>query len=237
MDKPEIANEPSAAHRHAGLTARGGQARDALVRAALRIFAAKGYADASTREIARAAGVNVAAIHYYFGDKEGLYRAVLTKPVVEIAGALLPGDTDLPFERSVRVLVDAVLAPLARQEDEGALSMRLHLRELIEPSPMLREVFEQSVRPLHLALVNQLARHCGASAPDAGLHQLAFAIAAMVNDYWLSRPCMDILAPGVLAGPDALARVADRLVEYACALADAEKRRRARRPGAEGTAG
>jgi len=49
----------------------------------------------------------------------------------------------------------------------------------------------------------------------------------MANDYWMSRPCMAMLAPEVLDGPDALERTADRLVEYACALADFEKKRRA----------
>ena len=55
--------------------------RRRLLRAALPLFAAKGFAKTSTREVAAAAGVNLAAISYYFGDKAGLYRAVYNDPL------------------------------------------------------------------------------------------------------------------------------------------------------------
>jgi TetR/AcrR family transcriptional regulator len=51
--------------------------RAAILRAAERIFAEVGEAGARTETIAAAAGVNKAMLHYYFGSKEGLYRAVL----------------------------------------------------------------------------------------------------------------------------------------------------------------
>jgi TetR/AcrR family transcriptional regulator, regulator of cefoperazone and chloramphenicol sensitivity len=152
---------------------------------------------------------------------------VLTRPILEITGQLAPFDEEEPFDRSIRRLVVALLGPLARRGDEHALSLRLHLREMLDPSPMLRDVFDQNVLPHHLALVDLLARYCGVRRPDVELHQLAFAIVAMMNDYVVSRPCMEMLAPGVFAGKGAIARITDRLVRYACALADAEKAARA----------
>ena len=55
-------------------------AKKRLVRAALQVFASKGYDGASTREICRLADVNVAGIHYHFGDKASLYREVFRIP-------------------------------------------------------------------------------------------------------------------------------------------------------------
>jgi AcrR family transcriptional regulator len=56
---------------------KGEQARRKLLLAALKKIGEKGYENASVREIADEAGQNVAAIAYYFGNKEKLYAAVL----------------------------------------------------------------------------------------------------------------------------------------------------------------
>ena len=51
---------------------RGDATRLALIRAALDLFGAKGFEAASTRDVAAAAGANLASIAYHFGGKEGL---------------------------------------------------------------------------------------------------------------------------------------------------------------------
>ena len=78
---------------------RGARARERLLLEATRIFAEKGFARASTREICQAAGQNVAAIHYYFGDKAGLYRAALVRPIVT---------TSEQLERIVQIVTESI---------------------------------------------------------------------------------------------------------------------------------
>jgi AcrR family transcriptional regulator len=51
--------------------------RNKLLDAARRLFAEKGYEGVSTRRLATEADTTPAMIHYYFGDKHGLYRALL----------------------------------------------------------------------------------------------------------------------------------------------------------------
>ena len=51
--------------------------RSLLVAAATPLFARKGLHGVSVRELARAAGVNLAMVSYHFGGKEGLYAAVV----------------------------------------------------------------------------------------------------------------------------------------------------------------
>ena len=53
------------------------ETRREILRAAGAAFAASGFVGATTRAVAARAGVNVATLHYHFGSKEGLYRAVL----------------------------------------------------------------------------------------------------------------------------------------------------------------
>ena len=51
--------------------------RTAVLNTARRAFSDKGYRGASIRDITRDAGVNLGAVTYHFGSKEGLYNAVL----------------------------------------------------------------------------------------------------------------------------------------------------------------
>lgn len=51
--------------------------RELLIKAANKVFSDKGYDQASTREIAKLAGVNISLISYHFQGKEGLYRTCL----------------------------------------------------------------------------------------------------------------------------------------------------------------
>jgi AcrR family transcriptional regulator len=52
-------------------------ARARLIDAAIKLFAEKGYEGTSVRDLATAAGVNVAAVSYHFGSKDALYTEAL----------------------------------------------------------------------------------------------------------------------------------------------------------------
>lgn len=54
-----------------------GAVRERLLDAAVSLFATRGYAATSTREIVAAAGVTKPALYYYFDSKEGIFRAIL----------------------------------------------------------------------------------------------------------------------------------------------------------------
>jgi AcrR family transcriptional regulator len=53
--------------------------KDKILDAAERLFAKQGIAATSLRKVIKEAGVNTAAVHYYFGSKEGLVEAVLVR--------------------------------------------------------------------------------------------------------------------------------------------------------------
>ena len=204
-------------------------AREQLIRHATPIFASKGFAAASTREICDAAGVNVASIHYHFGDKEGLYRAVLLHPVREMTAAFGAfDDPALPFEAAIGMFLAPFIATPGAGHDAAfdAHVMKIHMREMLEPSAAFREIVEQGIAPLHQAVCGVVARHCGLAQPDDDIHQLVFALVAMANDYCMSREFMKMLAPGVLDRPRANEQILDRLVGYSRALLDHEIRRR-----------
>jgi hypothetical protein len=83
---------------------------------------------------------------------------------------------------------------------------------------VFRDVVDRIIVPLHNSLAALLARHCGLAAADEGIHQLAFAMTAMANDYCRSREFIRLLAPQVLKRADAADRIVGRLVGYSKAL-------------------
>src|SRR5579863_9671866 len=69
--------ESMALHYRPASHGRGEDTARRILLAAIEVFAEEGYEGASTRSLAGRAGVNAPAIQYYFGSKEGLYRAAI----------------------------------------------------------------------------------------------------------------------------------------------------------------
>lgn len=206
-------------------------ARERLLLAGLRLFAHQGFAKTSTRELAEAAGVNVAAISYYFGDKAGLYRAAFFEPLCGAAAGSCASDGPArPLDDVLRDFFQQMLAPL-KQGDRSRLCMKLRFREMLEPTGLWDEELAHDIGPLHDALVRALARHFGeaeASARDDDeLKRLAICIAGLAVHLHVGRDIVDTLAPALNAGGGAAVdRWVERLVMYARAMVDAEAQRR-----------
>ncbi len=201
-------------------------ARFRLLHAGLRLFAQQGYSQTSTRELAEAAKVNVAAISYYFGDKAGLYRAVFFEPMVEpdeeIARLNAPGQCLLTTMCS---FFETFMAPL-RQGDAARLCMKLRFREMLEPTGLWDEEIARGIKPLHDAMVALLARQLGLKEPDLELHRLVISLAGLGVHVHVGRDIADQLAPGLNNQPDSVDVWVERLSEYAMAMVQAEAARR-----------
>ncbi|MFT3954200.1 MAG: CerR family C-terminal domain-containing protein [Piscinibacter sp.] len=219
--------EVNDAPRHRAPRSDGEQSRERLLHAALSLFAQQGFAKTSTREIAEAAGTNLAAIKYYFGDKAGLYRAVFfdlqSKPEDEIRRY---ADEAMSLREALRGLYFGFLDPL-KQGELTTLCMKLHMREMLEPTGLWAEEIEQGIRPMHEALIKVLCRHLGIAQPDDELQRLAVCVWALGVHLHVGRDVTDALAPTLNASAEALDRWLDTLVMYAEAMVDAEARRRA----------
>lgn len=79
-------------HRAGGGYSRGENTRRRLLEAGIELFAELGYERASTRVIARRAAVNLPALQYYFGGKEGLYRACAEYITEDVRSRLGPAE-------------------------------------------------------------------------------------------------------------------------------------------------
>jgi len=198
--------------------------KERLVFHAACLFAEHGFDAVTTREICLAAETNPGAIHYHFGDKDGLYREVLLRPIQQM-GEAYAGFDDPAL--TLAQALDRFVAPfLGMSHGDGPNPMRLYLRELMDPSEVFMQAVRMHIGPHHHALAQLLARHIGLAEPDTVVHQLAFAIVAMAHDYCLSRPFMDALTPGLLDADPELLAVRRRIVAWGVALVAAERAQR-----------
>ena len=205
-------------------------ARARLLAEGLRLFAQQGYKKTSTRELAEAASVNIASISYYFGDKAGLYRAVFVAangaPEEHLA---LFASSHFTLKQALQGFYAGFLEPL-KQGDTARLCMKLHFREMLEPTGLWEAELAQAVKPLHDALVALLCRHLGlaksAKNADDDLHRLAICLAGLGVQMHV---CLDInehLLPGNSADAEAIDHWSERLVMFGLAMVQAEAQRR-----------
>jgi TetR/AcrR family transcriptional regulator, cholesterol catabolism regulator len=171
-----------------------------LLDAAATLFAQKGYAAASTREIAGILGIRKASLYYHIENKEDLLYAICKSSLDQIrrdVAAALEKVRD-PLERT-RTLVRAHIKSLVRDQIAHSVAVgEMHalsgarLKEVIA----LRDAYEDLVRS-----VLQDARKAGALRDDIGVKYLCLILLGLLNrvELWYRRD-------GALA-PDQLARV------------------------------
>lgn len=109
-----------------------------LIQAARRLFSERPYEKVTTTEIARTAGVSYGLIAHYFGDKRGLYRAVMDDIAAELAvGQDAPLEGATPAERFRGGLarhvhyIDANAAGFVALM-RGDLGNDIHLRSMLD---------------------------------------------------------------------------------------------------------
>jgi AcrR family transcriptional regulator len=225
------AAEPTRPTRHDGEASRA-----RLLQSGLRLFAQQGYAKTSTRELAEDAGVNVASISYYFGDKAGLYRAVFFEPLGSPQEDIERySGSELSLAQALAGFYAGFLEPL-QQGDTARLCMKLHFREMLEPTGLWEEEIAHGIKPMHDALLSVLCRHFGAIQPDDDLRRLAVCIAGLGVHMHVGHDVIRQLAPQLNDSPGAFDRWSERLVMYALAMIDAEARRRGVAGGSMGQA-
>ena len=155
-----------------GARQRGEDTRRRILEAALALFAAEGFDSASTRTIAEQAEVNLPAIQYYFGSKEGLYRAAIAHIGEQAAQAIAPiaarvhaaldaGEpTRAQLVNLLCEMVDALITlflddSLPERESRSLFVSRVEVEHTAALDP-LNEVMRQLVLTPSTALVSRL---------------------------------------------------------------------------------
>lgn len=221
----------------------GNTTRLHILETAGQLFAERGFADATSKEICTRAGTNMAAINYHFNGRDGLYEAVLIEAhrqvvsIDELASlASASSDPRLKLRAFLTHLIEMGSQPKA------PWGFRVVLREALSPSPALPMMIKRAVLPKAKLLRGLLGAIVGLpedhpAVQRALLFTVLPCIVMMVAPKDLSNKVLpalkdtqalaDDLMRYVLAGLDAVAKEAKAAepAEPAAAPAKAGKRR------------
>jgi AcrR family transcriptional regulator len=137
--------------------------RPQLIKAAIDLMTREGVSAGSTRAIATELGVAQATVHYTFGTKEGLYRAVMEQLTAELLAQVEQAvPEDAGFEETVGTLASALWSTVREKPGHHLLLAELSMFAL--RTPALNEALESHYR----GVVEVTARHVTQAAERAG---------------------------------------------------------------------
>ena len=190
-----------------------------LLEAAGEIFAQYGYRAATVRQICEKAGANVAAVNYHFGDKEGLYLAVL-RSVPDAHAEKYPSSLGLrpgaTTEQKLRAYVQSILQ---RVFDEGrpGWHTKLIAREMIEPTRALDALLEEVARPIHQELAAIVSELLGPAAGEAVVRRCTLSVMSQCVYYHHARTVIRRLYPEQKYSPEEIEELASHITQFSLA--------------------
>lgn len=143
------------------------ETRRRVLRAALQAFGEDGFTAASTRRIAQASDVTLPVLQYYFGNKEGLYRACAeaiveryaehtTGPAAAAAAALVDGCDAETARAHLKQVIAALLAVIAESNQAGNWTP-FAAREVRDPGAAFELLYERLWQPGMQLVIRLLA--------------------------------------------------------------------------------
>lgn len=170
-------------------------ARSKLIAEAGRLFSEFGFEGVSTREIAKAAEVNISLISYYFEGKEGLYLAVFEDFAVKAQMNMTamvdqlkdPEMTRKSFEKTMKMIV----ATLVRLKMEAPYASVLTMREILSGMPRTKTFFDDKLSAMAEGLIQfiETAQKKGFIRSDIHCPTLFMCLVHSVDTYALAGRC------------------------------------------------
>lgn len=192
--------------------------RQRILEAAGCVFAEVGYEGATVRAITERAGVNVAAINYYFRDKAALYEQVVVACHCssQEAAEACPWPRTAPAEERLLFFIERMVRR-ALNAERPVWHRLVMAREMIAPTPALDRMVSENIRPERDQLLESLDEMTGGRLSERELHLMAFSIVGQCLFYLQNGPLIDRLCPLLRAEPPRLGELVAHIQSFSLA--------------------
>lgn len=170
--------------------------RDEILAAAGPIFADQGFTGATVREICAAAGVNLAAINYYFGDKKRLYIATVTR-AHETRAQQVPmpeWPTGTTPEKKLRDFIRTMVTRMMVLT-EAPWQTRLITREVLHPTEACQQLSKNYFQPVFRLLLGILSEVLRKPASEEKLQKIGWSIVGQCVFYRVAGDVVKMMTP------------------------------------------
>lgn len=163
--------------------------RERILEAAGELFAQRGFDNTTVRDICQAADANVAAVNYYFGDKQRLYVEAVVRAhrwrMERVEQPVWHSDTspEIKLADFIRTFLRRVLTG-----PDDTWHARLIMREITNPTTACAELVQSSIRPQFEILLAILRELLPTGVADERLHLAAFSIVGQCLFYHVADP-------------------------------------------------
>ena len=170
--------------------------KERLMRAAISIFARKGYKAATVREICDQADIkNIYSINYYFGGKASLYKLIVELMFAAHAKhlpELRPGSS--PLEQFKNYII-SYCAMLYSGDDLALDTIRIFTAEMAQPSDFLPELVERHTKPQTLSFMQVVGEMLGPDVPESVARDTCISIGSQIIYYSYAWPVVIAVFP------------------------------------------
>jgi AcrR family transcriptional regulator len=198
----------------------GDATRQQLLDVAGQVFAERGFADATSKEICARAKTNMAAVNYHFGSRDQLYEAVLVEAhhhlvtleaMQEVAAmALAPRD-------KLRLVLTRIVQRVAAPDAHWGPTVVI--RELLSPTPFAPALVNKAIAPKAMVMLGIVGEILRLPPDNPGLQRsLFFMISPCLALLMAPRGIRENVFPALGGDP---AGLADDMLDYALAGLDA----------------
>lgn len=219
------------AHRPVRRAEPRGDTRQRLLEAARRLFAERGFAKVTVRDITGDAHANLAAVSYHFRDKMGLYKEVLQQGIQiarELNAETMLSRTAHSPEECLRHYVHHYLPHIVRA-DKRVWFHRIMRHEMADPTAAAQWYVEQSIMPRIEYLVGVIHDLLGNAATTARVNRCTASLQAQCL-FFLPDPFKTaVFGEWQPSTDEAIREMATHIAEFSLAGIRAIAKRHARR--------